>query len=73
MTTKFFHPKRHPGYSADNSPEWNVIRGREKGYSYLRIGHELQALANINEGRNKDAHKVFSEAAHIAFKKHKAI
>ncbi|MDE1768114.1 MAG: hypothetical protein KGH62_01980, partial [Candidatus Micrarchaeota archaeon] len=38
-----------------------------------RIGHELQALANINEGRNKDAHKVFSEAAHIAFKKHKAI
>ena len=67
---KFFKPKRHEGYSAEHSPEWNVVHGRNRGLSYLTIGKELEALATVQKHNSPPAHKVFKRAAAIAYKKH---
>jgi hypothetical protein len=68
MTDKWFKPKRHVGYEADRSPEWNVALGRSKGYSYLTVGRQLQALANVEENRDPSASRKFRESAKLAFK-----
>ena len=55
MTTKFFHPKQHLGYSTKLSIAENVSRGhrcaleRHEKEPYLVTAHELEALANVSE------------------------
>ena len=64
-----FGKLRHVGYSSELSPEENVVLGRNKGFSYLRIGKELNLLATLNKS-NHHAHAVFKEASRIAYRMH---
>jgi hypothetical protein len=61
---------RHPGYNAKESPEWNVMQGRKKGYSYLRIGKELEDISIKLRKKNPEASRTFDEASHLAYEKH---
>ncbi len=62
MVKKFFHPKEIVGYDHTRSVEWNVTRGRNHkvhGHmqSYLTVGEQLHALADVNLGESRDAKK----------------
>jgi hypothetical protein len=67
MTKKWFMPERHIGYREDMSAEENVKLGKVRGESYLMIGRQLQALANVQENENPAASKKFREGAKLAF------
>ena len=64
-----FGKLRRVGYSSELSAHENVAIGRDKGYSYLTIGRELNLLATLNN-RNPKAHRVFKEASRIAYRMH---
>lgn len=71
MAKKFSQSiKRHVGYSEKRSPEYNVALGRSKGYSYLRIGRELNIIANLEHGTNPKGARVFRKSAQLAFRLH---
>ena len=53
------------------SAEENVNLGKVRGESYITIGRQLQALANVQENENPAASKRFSEGAKLAFKLNK--
>ena len=67
---RWFNPKRHVGYKAENSPEENFAIGRRHGFSALQIGRQLQALANVQEKRDPAVAHSFRRSAEFAFKKH---
>lgn len=69
MTKKWFKPKNHIGYDHHKSAEWNVALGRSKGYSYLTIARQLNALANVEENKSHEtSSRKFRAAAKLAFK-----
>lgn len=76
MTTKFFHPKQHLGYSTKLSIAENVSRGhrcaleRHEKEPYLVTAHELEALANVSEHIAPKSSRHFRAAADYAFTLH---
>jgi hypothetical protein len=72
MTKKWFMPERHIGYREDMSAEENVKLGKVRGESYLMIGRQLQALANVQENENPAASRKFKEGAKLAFRLNKS-
>ena len=67
MTNKRITFKRHVGYDASKSAEWNVLKGRREGESYKRIYEQLNGLAAVTSNEPDSAvHKTWAAGAAIA-------